>query len=422
MADDRIEGTVRDFSRFGEGVVKTSRGMVFVPGVLPGERVELTDVRPRGKGVLFTDKVRILDPSTQRQEPPCPIAARCGGCPMMIASPKLELRFKRDLLEDALRDLPNADAVRRGWVAPVKTLGYRRRARMAWSAERGRPRIGYRRPRSTEVTDVRVCAVLDAVLDAAFARSRAVLGPHLAGEGELHLAMGEGGRAVLALRSEAPQPPGLFAALEALVAEGVLVGAALRAGGATADATWGAPREVREGADGKPLVGTVAGFSQAHDEVNRALVLRVVELASPAERDVLELFCGSGNFTIALAAGAKSLVAIEQDEAAAEACRENLRARGLEATVRSADADTWRSPSVPDVVVLDPPRTGASGAIERIVKLGPREVVYVSCDPPTLRRDLETLTRAGWIPTDAVALDMFPQTAHVECVVRLSRA
>ncbi|MBX3270006.1 MAG: class I SAM-dependent RNA methyltransferase [Sandaracinaceae bacterium] len=417
---DRVEGTVRDFSRFGEGVVATSMGVVFVPGVLPGERVELTDVRPRGKGVLYTDKFRLLDPSTQRQEAPCPVVGRCGGCPMMIASPKLELRFKRDQLEGVLRGLPNEAAVRRGWVAPVKTLGYRRRARLAWSAGKGRPRIGYRRPRSTEITDVRACLVLEGELDRAFARSRAALGPHLAGEGELHLAMGATGP-VLVLASDDAQPPALYGVLEGLVADGVLCGAALRAGGASVAATWGAPREVREGADGAPLVGTVAGFSQAHDEVNRALVGRVVELAAPAGRDVLELFAGSGNLTIALAAAAKSLVAIEADEAAADACRENLRARGLAATVRTADAETWRSPSVPDVVVLDPPRTGAPGAIGRIVKLGPPEVVYVSCDPPTLRRDLERLCAAGWAPTDAVALDMFPQTAHVECVVRLAR-
>ncbi|MCB9591596.1 MAG: class I SAM-dependent RNA methyltransferase [Sandaracinaceae bacterium] len=418
---NEIEGTVRDFSRFGEGVVATSQGVVFVPGVLPGERVSLMDIRPRGKGVLYTDKVRVLDPSTQRQDPPCPIVGRCGGCPMMIASPKLELRFKRDQLEQALRGLPNVEAVQRGWVAPVKTLGYRRRARMAWTAGRGRPRIGYRRPRSTEVTDVRVCAVLDDALDRAFAKARAVLGPHLAGEGQLHLAMGEGGGVVMALRSDAMQPPELYGALEALVTEGVLVGAALKAGGASVDATWGSPREVRDGYDGKPLVGTVAGFSQAHDEVNRALVARVLELAAPAERDVLELFCGSGNITIALAATAKSVVGIEQDEAAAEACRENLKARGLVGTIRTADAEAWRSPTVPDVVVLDPPRTGAAGAIKRIEKLGPKEVVYVSCDPPTLRRDLESLCAAGWVPTDAVALDMFPQTAHMECVVRLER-
>ena len=418
---ETIEGTVRDLSRFGEGVVKTPQGMVFVPGVLPGERVELSAVRKRAKGVLYTNKVRVLDASSQREDPPCPIVSRCGGCPMMVASPKLELKFKRDLLEDAIRGLPGAEDVRRGWVTPVRTLGYRRRARLAWSAGRSRPRIGYHAPRSNDITDVRACAVLDPVLDEAFAKVRSQLGQHLAGEGEIHLALGQGGAAVLALRSEASQPPELYGALEAMVGGGIVAGVALRVGGATMDATWGAPREVREHADGMPLVGTVAGFSQAHDEVNRVLVHRVAELASAKDRDVLELFSGSGNLTVALAKGAKRLIAVEHDEAAADACRENLRARELEATVRTGDAETYRAPDRSDVVVLDPPRSGAPGAIRRIIKLEIPEVVYVSCDPPTLARDLAVLCKAGWTPTDAIALDMFPQAAHLESVVRLER-
>jgi len=418
---ETIEGTVRDLSRFGEGVVKTDRGVVFVTGVLPGERVELSAVRARGKGVLFTDRVRVLDASAQRQDAPCPIVGRCGGCPLMIASPKLQLKFKRDLLSEVVDGLPEADAIRRGWIAAVKTLRYRRRARLAFAAGRGRPRIGYRAPRSTEITDVRTCMVLDPVLDRALTALRKTIGDALEGHGEVHLAMGEAERAVVALRSEALQPPPVFTGLEALVTEGALAGAALRSGGATVDATWGDPREIREGFDGAPLVGAVAGFSQAHDEINRALVGRVIELADPAERDVLELFCGSGNLTIALAAQAKTLLAIEQDEAAADACRDNLKARGLAGTVRTADAEAFRPKTRPDVVVLDPPRSGAPGAVKRIVRAEIPQVVYVSCDPPTLKRDVGKLCDAGYRVTDAIALDMFPQTAHVECVVRLER-
>ena len=416
---ETIEGTVRDFSRFGEGVVKTGQGVVFAPGVLPGERVELSAVRKKAKGVLHSDKVRVLDRSAQRGEPVCPIVDRCGGCPLMIASPKLQLKFKRDLLESALDRLPGFAQIRMGWVTPVRVIGYRKRARMHWSAG-PRLRIGYHPPRADVVTDVGRCAILDPPLDAAFATLRSVLGPHLAGNGELHLATGRGG-AVILLRSETPQPPTVYGALEALVHDGVLAGAALRAGGATVDAIFGEPREHREGADGKPLIGPIAGFSQAHDEVNRALVSRVLELACPTDRDVLELFAGAGNLTVALAANAKTLVAVEQDEAAADTCRENLQARGLAATVRTGDAETYRAPAVPDVVVLDPPRKGAPGAMKRILKSGVPEVVYVSCDPPTLGRDLATLAEGGYWPTDAVALDMFPQTAHVECVVRLER-
>jgi 23S rRNA (uracil1939-C5)-methyltransferase len=415
---DEIEGTVRDLSRFGEGVVQTERGQVFAPGTLPGERVVLRRVRKQGK-VLRSDRVRVLDPSGQRVEPACPIVGRCGGCPLMIASRPLQGKFKRGLLEQALAGLPGAEAVELGWVGTKQTLGYRRRARLSWSRGGGRLRLGYHPPRSHEVADVRACAVLHPALDRASATLRRALSAHLTDRGELHLALGNEERPVAALRSDEPQPPEVYQALEQLVREGALAGAALRAGGASTDATWGEPREVRAGADGAPLRGTVAGFSQAHDEVNRALVGRVLELSRPGDRDVLELFCGAGNLTVALARTARSVLAIEQDEEAAEACRENLRARGLRATVRTDDAEAYRAPSRPDVAVLDPPRTGAPGAVRRLIKLGVPEIVYVSCDPPTLGRDLETLAGAGYVPTDAVALDMFPQTAHLESVVRV---
>lgn len=416
---DEIEGTVRDLSRFAEGIVKTEAGQVFVPGVLPGERVALSAVKKQGK-VMRTERVRVLDRSTQRVEPACPIAGRCGGCPLMIASPPLRAKFKRGLLAQALTGLPGADELTPRWIGTELDLAYRRRARLSWDAS-GRVRIGYHPPRSEQIADVRTCAVLHVTLDRALAAIRRHAADHLRGKGELLLAMGKDERAVVALRTADPQPPELYGVLEDLTGRGDLAGASLRAAGASRT-SWGEPRELRKGIDGEPLWGTVAGFSQAHDEMNAALVRRVLELARPEGRDVLELFSGSGNLTIALAREAKSLLAIEADEDAAEACRENLKSRGITATVRAADAEIYRPPSRPDVVVLDPPRTGAPGAIARILHAGAREVVYVSCDPPTLGRDLRTLCDAGFRVTDAVGIDMFPQTAHLESVVRLERA
>ncbi len=417
---DEIEGTVRDLSRFGEGVAKTELGQVFVPGALPGERVALGAVKKHGK-VMRAEKVRLLDRSTQRVEPACPIVGRCGGCPLMIATPPLQAKFKRGLLEQALSGLPGADELALGWVGTRMSLCYRRRARLGWDAGGSRPRIGYRPPRGEQIADVRSCAVLHPTLDGALMSLRRKAGSHLAGKGELHLAIGHGQQPVVALRSDEAQPPELYGVLEGLVRDGELAGAALRAAGASADAVWGDPREVTKGVDGDPLIGTVAGFSQAHDEVNAALVRRVLELARPAERHVLELFSGAGNLTVVLAREAKSVLAIEQDAAAAEACRENLRARSLEATVRTDDAEHYRPPATPDVAVLDPPRAGAPGAIQRLLHMGVTEIVYVSCDPPTLGRDLKKLADAGYVLTDAVALDMFPQTAHLESVVRVER-
>lgn len=420
MAADEIEGTVRDIARFGDGVVKTEKGVVFAPGVLPGERVALSGLRKVG-GVYRAQRARVVDPSGQRVDPACPITGRCGGCPLMIASPVVQRRFKEGLLEQAVSGLPGADEVSRGWVGASEALGYRRRARVQWDT-RKRLRVGFFSGRSNQVCDVARCAVMHPSIDAAYRAVRDVVGPHLQGGGEIHVALGQGERGVVALRSDDAQPPAVYQAVQELVGSERLAGAAVRFGGATVDETFGEPRELRAGADGAPLWGTVAGFSQPHDEVNKSLVARVVELVKPDKRAVLELFSGAGNLTVALAARAESVLAVEVDEAAADACRRNLEERGLTAVVRATDAEAYRPKNKPDVVVLDPPRTGAPGAIQRIVVARIPEVVYVSCDPPTLSRDLETLAEAGYRLTDAVAFDMFPQTAHVECVVRVVRS
>ncbi len=416
---DELEGTVRDLARYGEGIVATERGAVFAAGVLPGERVALSGVKKAGK-IFRAQRARVIDPSGQRVEPSCPIAGRCGGCPLMHASPRVQRAFKEGLLRQAIEGIPGAEDVTPGWVGAKLSLGYRQRARLAWRRER-RLRLGFRSARGRDIVDIARCVVLDPTLDAALRAIRTGAGEHLVGEGELHLARGEGGRPVAVLRSDDAQPPEVYRAVEEAVRAGLLGGAALRFGGATVDEAFGDPREVREGPDGAPLQGAVAGFSQPHDEINRALVGRVVELARPAGRSVLELFSGAGNLTVALARTAGELVAVEQDEAAAEACRANLRARGLEAVVRTGDAEAFRAPERPDVVILDPPRVGAPGAVQRIVARGAPEVVYVSCDPPTLSRDLRALAAGGYRLTDAVAFDMFPQTAHLESVARMVR-
>jgi 23S rRNA (uracil1939-C5)-methyltransferase len=136
---------------------------------------------------------------------------------------------------------------------------------------------------------------------------------------------------------------------------------------------------------------------------------------------VLELFAGHGNFSVALAAQASELRAVESDQQAAEACRQNLRERKLgHARVVCDDAARGaQGRTHVDVVVLDPPRTGARAALSAIVARRPKRIVYVSCDGATLRRDLGELAASGYRVDAAAAFDMFPQTSHLEAVVRL---
>jgi 23S rRNA (uracil1939-C5)-methyltransferase len=174
--------------------------------------------------------------------------------------------------------------------------------------------------------------------------------------------------------------------------------------------------------DGLPLAAPAHGFAQVNASVNALLGRRVVELAEPAGARVLELYAGHGNFTIALAAHASELLAVEGDTAAADACRENLRSRGLtRASVRASDVGQLQLRARYDVIVLDPPRAGCAKLAALASDARPERVVYVSCHMTTLSRDLQALRALGYRADRALALDMFPQTGHVEAVVRMRR-
>lgn len=408
---------MRAVDKTGDGRVQTEQGWVRASGVLPTERVRLDDVRRTGKarrGRLAA----ILVPSAERVEPVCPVAARCGGCSLMHASARAQEAIKLALVDHAVGAV-GARAPERLSAGPA--LAYRRRARMHFE----RRRLGYRRRRSDRLVDVERCVVLAPAVADALAAVREDLLPRLSGRGEARLGVSPTQRPIVHLRSTDPQPPEVYEALGALVSAGRLGGAALASGGATVPATWGDAAEGSVALDGAPLAGPVAGFGQANDEINRRLVERVVALARADGARVLELFCGHGNFTVPLAMRAAELTAAEHDEAAADACRANLVARGVKARVRTTSAvEAARDAREVDVVVLDPPRAGAGEATGEIARVARREgarVVYVSCDPDSLRHDLKVLHGAG-LRVDAVeAFDMFPQTAHVETVVRLVR-
>jgi 23S rRNA (uracil1939-C5)-methyltransferase len=136
---------------------------------------------------------------------------------------------------------------------------------------------------------------------------------------------------------------------------------------------------------------------------------------------VLELYAGHGNFTVALASGARSYTAVEQDPAAVQALRRNLARRGLAPKVVEGDAAAQRSGGPLDLLVLDPPRAGAPQVLEHLLPRKMTEIVYVSCDPATLARDLAPLFARGYRVTWAEVFDMFPQTADLESLVVLAR-
>ena len=413
----RVRGRVRAIGRGGDGIVETQEGVVLVPGVLPGEEVEVELLQ--SKRGAARGRLRKVDvPSPGRVRPPCPHASRCGGCPLMIADPALQQQTKLDFLLDACRGLPGADEVESQWISSSRAFGYRRRTRFAWHHDR----LGYRALHSKRVADIEECIVLEHPLRAAWTELRSTLAGRLRGGGEIQLERTADGRVVVALTTRDPQQPTLFAACESLSSAPSVAGVTLRTDESVAAASWGDPELVLgEGPDA--LRGPPGSFSQANDGINASLVESVVDLAEPHGLRVLELHAGLGNFTVALAAaGPAALVAVEQDAKAVTACKQNLQRRGLDARVTTGDAN--RPPKGRyDVIVLDPPRQGARALFEQTPLFpGPKRIVYVSCDTATLGRDLRLAVRFGYRVDRMIGFDMFPQTAHLESLVRLVRA
>jgi 23S rRNA (uracil1939-C5)-methyltransferase len=262
--------------------------------------------------------------------------------------------------------------------------------------------------------------VLDPRLDALLPDLRGLFGAER-GRGEVTVALGASARPVLDVKWTGELGGSFFAAVDAKIAGGAWAGAEVWLEGARAPARFGQPEAVTIGADGLALVVPSGAFAQAHPAMNVRLGERLLARTGVAGQAVLELFAGSGNFSVLLARHAASLTTVESDARAVAQARANLASRGLAAKVVQADADAFDVPPAMRTVVLDPPRTGAAGAAARIARSKARRVVYVSCDVATLARDVATLAAGGFRLAEVEMFEMFPHTSHVEVLALLER-
>ncbi len=438
----RLTIPIEDLAPGGEGVGRVDGRPVFVPWTAPGDLVQ-AEVIP-GEGAAHADLIELLSPGPVRVAPPCPHFGpggdRCGGCEWQHAAALAQLAAKGRSVREALRRIGHLQPGSYGWRPPLASpepLRYRARAK--FHLDRGEGRLVFFRRRSHEPVPVRECLLLTPGLD----RLRAALGPALLEAGlsprEVALEWSEQearGAAHLSLPAAGDR--------ERRKAEGLL-GRVAGLGGLVLQALDGAPLLV-----GQPVLrhlrvpgDSSAGlcrsrpdvFQQANRGANALLVRTVLELLAPEGEEVLELFCGSGNFTGPLVERARAVSAVEQQGPALELARADLgggRVRFFagdalklaQAFAREGALAARRGAGEPagrfGAVLLDPPREGAKGIGPVLRDLGAPRVVYVSCDPATLARDLRGCVEAGLQVEVVQAIDLFPQTHHVETVVQLS--
>jgi tRNA/tmRNA/rRNA uracil-C5-methylase (TrmA/RlmC/RlmD family) len=355
----------------------------FVAYGLPGDTIEVRIVR-QAKGVRWGVIDRILEPSPDRVEASCPYFGTCGGCTWLHFAYPAQAEWKRRIVRDCLAHIAGID-VDVGWAEdPVLRLGYRTRAE--FHAEEGRR--GFYAAASHRVVDIARCPLCHDALNAALERLRS-----LAVRDSVEVVVNPEGPEVMVWTNHLRR--GLLEVFEHV--------------NSPSDR-----KPFRFLFDGTPVVN--GSFSQSSLLLNRVLVGAVQTLAGDA-RTALDLYCGNGNLSLGLAARAR-VVGIDHNRAAVEAANEigtGQYCAGDETAFREALTQAW------DAVLLDPPRTGAKTIVPDLAACPAKVLVYVSCDPATLARDLKLLSGHGWRPVEVIAVDMFPNTAHVETVCRLER-
>jgi 23S rRNA (uracil1939-C5)-methyltransferase len=411
----------------GRGLARPEGGVVLVPRAHPGDRVRvrLTGVHAGwAEGVL----VAVLEPAPERRRSPCPWFPRCGGCAYQDLSYEGQLRLKESVLRESL--------ARAGvpWKGPVSVhpspeSGWRMRASLHFATGEEGLRLGLQQEGTRRVVDVEACLQLSERMNRA-ARSvhralleRRDLWRRLRGLGLLE---SPGGERLLGWLDTALDPAA--AAGLGSLAERV---PELEGFGAAAGRTlhWlHGPAHVEATVAGVLLRAHARSFFQANRFLIEPLARAVVDLVPRGASRVIDLYAGVGLFALPLAArGEPEVVAVEWARAAAEDARWGAKRNGL-SQVRVIEADVETAlpgvrPEAGERIVLDPPRTGVGPEVVKLLAdRRPEAIVYVSCDPPTLGRDLARLGERGYRPDTVHLLDLFPDTFHMESVVRLGKA
>ena len=394
----------------GDGVGKLEDGRtVFVPRTAPGDLVELTGLRSH-KRFARARIGRLLEPSPDRVEPRCPHYVRddCGGCQLQHIESGAQRAARRAFVGDALRRIARRDVPDPPMVPAAMEFDYRAKITLAASSD-GR-RIGlHPYDRADQIFDLDWCHItVPALMQRwqALRWLRELLPPRL--EAIVLRQDREGGCHIL------------FRSADGEVWSGARqLHAALERSGAPATIWWqpleGAPRAMAGAGEAYPA--TV--FEQVHPQMGDRVRAHAIDALGPVGgRRVWDLYAGIGETTAALVRAGASVESVESDRrAVAEADRRGPAARRHAARVEHVIGEM----AAPELVITNPPRTGMDlRVVEALERLRPERVVYISCDPATLARDLARLP--GFRLLDAVAFDLFPQTAHVETVVVLERA
>ena len=436
-------GTVEGYSSEGLGIVRLDGAVVFVPGTVRGEEIDLRITKVM-KTCAAGEVVKLRKPSPERTKPECPYFGQCGGCDFQHMSYTEELRAKRQRVQDALTRLGGTDLQVEEILGAKDPTHYRNKSQYPVGPG---GTIGFYKARSHQVVGVDRCLIQSEVSDKTakavgdwMRRYKISTYDERTGKGLVrHLYVrvnrkGESLCCVVVNGKQLPREPELAAFVRAAAPK--TVGVVLNTNTKKGNVILGDKYRTLWGQDflmdtlcGLRFKLSVPSFYQVNRDQAEVLYGKALEFAGlTGEETVLDLYCGTGTITLCMAAKAKKVIGAEIVPPAIADAKENAARNGIEnaeffcGDAADIAAKLEQDGLRPDVITVDPPRKGLSPeVIASVAAMGPERVVYVSCDPATLGRDVKLFAELGYRAIRACAVDMFPGTRHVETVVLLSK-
>lgn len=433
----RVEIAIEKLANGGAGFGRCAGKAFFVPFTAPGD-VALVRTTSEKSSYAEGDLLELVKESNLRVKPPCPVFGLCGGCNWQHVEYSSQIMEKERIFADLLW---RSARVSPDCVLPVlpapSPFGYRSRVQLKVECRGGQIHLGFFRPKSHQVVDIPgYCAISQGSINAVLKRLRPLVEgcPEAANLNQIDLARGDderigavfnySGASVDTLSHYLLQPESLdlFDSLFVRHKKGItkLAGEDLL--------SYRAPAKTLSGEVELKLHFSSGAFSQVNFEQNLQLIQLVTDYSALTGKEkVLDLYCGNGNFSLPLACRAAQVVGYEGygpslDDANGNAVRNGVSNASFHCSdAAEAVKELTMAGESFDVVVLDPPRSGAADVMPYLRALGPERIVYVSCDPATLARDLNILKQDGFQVQKCQGVDMFPQTYHLESVTLLTK-
>lgn len=438
--------TVTDYTHEGMGVIKVEHYPIFVPDVLVGEEIEVK-VLKANKKFGFGKLINVIEPAKNRIEPPCPYYFQCGGCQIQTLDYTEQRVFKKGTMDKSINRMAQLNQTVNDTIGMETPMYYRNKSQIPVKFNDGKVEMGFYKPRSHDIVDIHHCLIQKEIHNDLMVFIKELLNDEKVSiydeakhqgllrhviirsnndDSEVQIAFVTNGR------------KNVFGGINQAITEHfpMVTSIVQNVNTEKTNVIFGNKTNILYGQDyitdtllGKKFRIRARSFYQVNHEQTEKLYKEALEAADlKGDETIIDTYCGIGTIGLCASDKAERIIGIEVVDSAVEDAKENAELNGVE----NAEYHLGKSEEVmkklvsqgvkPDVVFVDPPRKGCHPEfLEALAEVKPQKIIYVSCNPSTLQRDLKYLNAQGYDVSPVTPVDMFPQTNHVEGVVALEQ-